>query len=253
MVANQMRGGIFAVMVVRIGDPNDPALVRDIGEQVERSPGFFADAPVVLDLKDCTGCTSVGEYVTVKTALRRFKLIPVGVQNANEAQRRAAMATDLAPFSAMGGGSAGAGPGAGDRRAPAERPAVSGNGVANGSGSRSRIVTQPVRSGSQIYARGSDLVVCAPVSPGAEVIADGHLHIYGTLRGRAIAGAEGDETARIFVQRLEAELVCIAGRYLVSEAIPAAHLRQSVQIAIIDDKLQILPGLGLETARNTNT
>lgn len=255
MVANQMRGGIFAVMVVRIGDPNDPALVRDIGEQVERSPGFFADAPVVLDLKDCTGCTSVGEYVTVKTAMRRFKLIPVGVQNANEAQRRAAMATDLAPFSAMGGGSAGAGAsaGAGDRRAPTERPLAGANGATNGSGSRSRIVTQPVRSGSQIYARGSDLVVCAPVSPGAEVIADGHLHIYGTLRGRAIAGAEGDETARIFVQRLEAELVCIAGRYLVSEAIPAAHLRQSVQIAIIDDKLQILPGLGLETARNPNT
>jgi septum site-determining protein MinC len=237
MTASQMRGGIFAVMVVRIGDPHDPALDREIGEQVERSPGFFADAPVVLDLKDCPGCTSVGEYVTVKTALRRHRLIPVGVQNANEAQRRAAMATDLAPFSPMGGG---------DRRA-GERPPMpngTGNGSANGVTGRAKLVTQPVRSGTQIYARGADLIVVAPVSAGAEVVADGHLHIYGALRGRAIAGAAGDQAARIFVQRLEAELVCIAGRYLVSEAIPGEHLRQPVQVAIVEDQLRIVPGWG---------
>lgn len=230
MAANQMRGGIFAVMVVRITNPHDLALDREIGEQVERSPGFFADAPVVLDLKDCPGCTSVGEYVTVKSALRRHRLIPVGVQNATEAQRRAAMATDLAPFSAMGGS---------DKR-NGERPAA----AVNGTTLRSKLVTQPVRSGTQIYARGADLIVVAPVSAGAEVVADGHLHIYGALRGRAIAGAAGDATARIFVHRLEAELVCIAGRYLVSEAIPAEHQKQAVQVAIVEDQLRIMPGWG---------
>ena len=103
-------------------------------------------------------------------------------------------------------------------------------------------MTQPVRSGTQVYAKGTDLIVVAPVSAGAEVIADGHIHVYGALRGRAIAGAAGDQSARIFTQRLEAELVSIAGRYLVSEAIAPELLQQPAQVALIDDHLTILPG-----------
>jgi len=114
----------------------------------------------------------------------------------------------------------------------------------NGAGGKTRLVTQPVRSGAQIYARGGDLIVLAPVSAGAEVIADGHIHVYGPLRGRAIAGAAGDVNARIFAHRLEAELVCIAGRYFVSEAIGPEYHKQAAQVALIDDQLRILPGLG---------
>jgi septum site-determining protein MinC len=91
----------------------------------------------------------------------------------------------------------------------------------------------------QIYAPGGDLIVVAPVSPGAEVVADGHIHVYGPLRGRALAGASGDVAARIFCSRLEAELVSIAGRYLVSEQLPADHLHLQVQIALVDDRLTI--------------
>ena len=103
-------------------------------------------------------------------------------------------------------------------------------------------MTLPVRSGTQIYAKGGDLVVTAPVSAGAELIADGNVHVYGALRGRAIAGALGDRTARIFVQRLEAELLAIAGRYMVSEAIAHEYLKQPAQIALVDDSLRIIPG-----------
>ncbi|HEX7969960.1 MAG TPA: septum site-determining protein MinC, partial [Stellaceae bacterium] len=110
--------------------------------------------------------------------------------------------------------------------------------------SRTRLVTQPVRSGSQIYAKGGDLVVVAPVSAGAEIIADGHIHVYGALRGRAIAGATGDTSARIFAHRFEAELISVAGRYLVSDAIAPEHLHQPAQVALIDDRLCILPGWG---------
>jgi septum site-determining protein MinC len=99
-----------------------------------------------------------------------------------------------------------------------------------------------VRSGTQIYAKGGDLVVTAPVSAGAELIADGNVHVYGALRGRAIAGACGDKDARIFVQRLEAELLAIAGRYMVSEAIAPEHLKKSVQVALMDDHLSITSG-----------
>jgi septum site-determining protein MinC len=104
---------------------------------------------------------------------------------------------------------------------------------------KTRLVTQPVRSGTQIYARGADLVVTAAVSPGAEIIADGNIHVYGALRGRALAGAGGDGAARIFCTRLEAELVSIAGRYLVSEQLPAGVQATPVQIALVDDQLTI--------------
>jgi septum site-determining protein MinC len=102
-----------------------------------------------------------------------------------------------------------------------------------------RIVAEPVRSGTQIYARGGDLIVTAAVSAGAELVADGNIHVYGRLRGRALAGAAGDTTARIFCARLEAELVSIAGRYLVSEQLPAEHQGGAVQIALVDDVLTI--------------
>ena len=100
-------------------------------------------------------------------------------------------------------------------------------------------MTQPVRSGTQIYARGADLIVTAAVSPGAEIIADGNIHVYGALRGRALAGAVGDVEARIFCSRLEAELISIAGRYLVSEQIPPEQHGLQVQIALDDDRLTI--------------
>ena len=96
-----------------------------------------------------------------------------------------------------------------------------------------------MRSGTQIYARGADLVVTAAVSPGAEIMADGNIHVYGALRGRALAGAGGDVEARIFCGRFEAELVSIAGRYLVSEQMPAADRGLRVQIALVDERLTI--------------
>ena len=101
------------------------------------------------------------------------------------------------------------------------------------------MVTEPVRSGTQIYVRGADLVVAAPVSAGAEIMADGNIHVYGVLRGRALAGASGDAEARIFCSRLEAELVSIAGRYLVSDQLPPEQRGFPVQIALVDDRLTI--------------
>ena len=230
MAASRVQGGLFTLMVVRIVDPFDPGLDAELAEQVARSPGFFAGAPVVLDLSDCLGCTAAADFTLLKQTLRRRGLVPVGVQNASALQLRAATAVDLAAFNGAASGGA--------RRGPAE-PAA-----APAAAPRSRLVTQPVRSGTQIYAKGGDLVVVAPVSAGAELIADGHIHVYGALRGRAIAGAAGDRTARIFAQRFEAELVSIAGRYLVSEAIAPEHLNQAAQVALIDERLAILPGWG---------
>jgi len=97
----------------------------------------------------------------------------------------------------------------------------------------------PVRSGQQVYAQNRDLTVCAPVGAGAEVIADGSVHIYGPLRGRALAGALGDTSARIFCREFHAELVAVAGHYKVLDEIPANLHGKAVQVWLQNDKLHI--------------
>ena len=237
-------GGMFTVMVVRVDDPSDPDFESTLAQQVARSPAFFANAPVVMDLKNCAGLASADAFQRLRALFKRQHLVLVGVQNANASQVRAAMNADLAAFPAAGGKRAEpAEPPSQPLQTPAQQvpaPVAAAQPPALAAiGTRSKLVTQPVRSGTQIYARGGDLIVLSSVSPGAEVIADGHVHIYGALRGRAIAGASGDTDARIFAAKLEAELLCIAGHYLVNEAIPADQIGQAVQVILTDDRLNI--------------
>ncbi len=213
-------------MVLRLGEAGLADFEQTLRSQIGRSPQFFAKAPVVLDLKDSQGLAAAADFAELKRLLRGLDLVPIGVQNANPAQREAAAEAGLGSFNGA----------AAQRRAaptqPAPRPAAG--------ATRSMLVTEPVRSGTQIYARGGDLIVLKSVSPGAEIIADGHIHVYGALRGRAIAGATGDGAARIFVKRLEAELVSIAGRYLVSDQIAAEHLGRPAQIMLDDEHMVVL-------------
>jgi septum site-determining protein MinC len=234
---NLVQGALFTVMVVRAGMLRDSAFAHELGRQIERSPRFFLNAPVVLDLRDADGFVTTAEFAEARELLREHTLALVGVQNAVPGQLEAASSAGLASFAPTASQPS--------RRAaraasapPAAAPAVA---VPAGDGARApaRLVTAPVRSGTQIYARGTDLVVTAAVSPGAELVADGNIHVYGVLRGRALAGASGDATARIFCARLEAELVSIAGRYLVSEQLPAEHRGAAVQIALNDDMLTV--------------
>ncbi|HVJ54119.1 MAG TPA: septum site-determining protein MinC [Aliidongia sp.] len=236
-MSDLVHGGMFTVMVVRVDDPNDPNFESRLAEQVARSPAFFANAPVVLDIKQCSGLATVDAFSKLRQMFKRQHLVAVGVQNANATQIRAAMNADLAAFPAAGGRRPEAPAAAESAPPPPPPPRVAGQVIA--AATRPKIVTLPVRSGTQIYARGSDLIVLNAVSAGAEVIADGHVHIYGPLRGRAIAGASGDTEARIFAGRLEAELLCVAGHYLVSEAIAPEFRGQSVQVSLVEDRLEI--------------
>lgn len=239
MAGNLVQGAVFTVMVVRAGMLRDPVFEHDLAEQIRRSPRFFLNAPVVLDLKDTGEFALAAEFAAAKEILRGHTLTLVGVQNALPAQVDAAAAAGLASFAPNA-----AQP---NRRRPPEpespespaAPAPPVREPAREAARRSRLVTQPVRSGTQIYARGADLVVTAAVSPGAEIMADGNIHVYGALRGRALAGAAGDVEARIFCSRFEAELVSIAGHYLVSEQMPAAERGLPVQVALVDDRLTI--------------
>jgi septum site-determining protein MinC len=105
----------------------------------------------------------------------------------------------------------------------------------------SLLVTEPVRSGQQIFAERGDLVVVTSVSPGAELIAHGNIHVYGALRGRALAGVHGDNTARIFCETLDAELIAIAGLYKLSDAIDPSLRRRRVQAFLEEGTLRVEP------------
>ncbi|MFN3579323.1 MAG: septum site-determining protein MinC, partial [Pseudomonas sp.] len=123
-------------------------------------------------------------------------------------------------------------------QAPQPSPKEAPESVAVGGG-QSKIVTQPIRSGQQVYAPGGDLIVLAPVSAGSELLADGNIHVYGPLRGRALAGVRGNTEARIFCQSLEAELVSIAGQYKVAEDLRKLNWKTAVQVSLEGDSLKI--------------
>jgi septum site-determining protein MinC len=228
MAGNLVQGAVFTVMVVRAENLRAPTFEPELAQQVQRSPRFFLNAPVVLDLRGAAEFSREAEFVEAREILRRHTLTLIGIQNAQSAQVDAAAGAGLASFA----------PNATQPNRP--RPIEAAPGAASASGAaKSRLVTEPVRSGTQIYARGADLVIIAPVSPGAEIMADGNIHVYGALRGRALAGANGDVDARIFCSRLEAELVSIAGHYLVSDQLPPEQRGLSVQIALVNDRLTI--------------
>jgi septum site-determining protein MinC len=228
MAGNLVQGAVFTLMVVRAGMLRDPAFEPELAEQIRRSPRFFLNAPVVLDLKEAAEFTRESEFAEAREILRRHTLTLIGVQNATPTQLQTAAGAGLASFA----------PNAPQPSRPPSREPAPSTAMSAAAG-KTRLVTQPVRSGTQIYARGADLIVTAAVSPGAEIIADGHIHVYGALRGRALAGADGDVDARIFCGRLEAELVSIAGRYLVSEQLPPEQQGFPVQIALVDERLTV--------------
>ncbi|MGC1889815.1 MAG: septum site-determining protein MinC, partial [Stellaceae bacterium] len=172
MAGNLVQGAVFTVMVVRAGMLRDPGFEAELAEQVQRSPRFFHNAPVVLDLKGAGGFAREAEFAEAREILRRHTLTLIGIQNAAPAQADAAAAAGLAGFA----------PNATQPSRP--RPAEPAPGVGQApqshaapSAAKSRLITQPVRSGTQIYVRGADLVVTAPVSPGAEIMADGNIHV----------------------------------------------------------------------------
>ena len=239
MAGNLVQGALFTVMVVRAGMLRDTAFEEELQQQVGRSPRFFLNAPVVLDLKDSEGFTTEEAFLDAGEALRRHTLALVGVQNALPEQISAAAGAGLAVFAPNSTQPSRRAAQAGTGQPIAASAAIMPAGTMQSARPPARLVTEPVRSGTQIYARGTDLIVTAAVSAGAELVADGHIHVYAALRGRALAGASGDVEARIFCSRLEAELVSIAGRYLVSEQLPPEQRGSAVHIALVDDQLTV--------------
>lgn len=228
--AAQLAGRMITITLLRVLEAS-PAAVGALLERRLRAAPSLAGLPAVLDLEPLGGAAAGLDLAALAAAVQARDITLLGVRDSGETARALAQAAGL-PVLRMDGARI-VHRGSEPQRRDAPGPDTA--------GARTLTVTQPVRSGQQVYARGGDLVLLGPVSAGAEVMADGNIHAYGRLRGRAIAGAQGDREARIFCQRLEAELVAIAGYYRLSEEPPGAQAPGPVQIRLQGESLLIEP------------
>ena len=240
----QIRGQSYTLITLRVVDPDSHQFFMELHKEIGRAPEFFKNAPVVIDvgpIADRTP-TNLAEF---GRRLRQLNLAPVGIQNGNDAWNSMAINAGLGLFPA-GRAASGAKSQIGDARklrdetdkpapteaiAPPARPSAAAAPVPQPAAhSATKIITEPVRAGQQVYAKNADLIVLAQVQPGAELMADGNIHIYASLRGRAHAGVSGNADARIFCRSMEAQLISIGGIYLVNDEIQQEFLGQPVQI-----------------------
>lgn len=251
--AVEIKGSVFTLTVLRIASNDINAIENNLAERIAQAPRFFEHAPVVLDLEHVKAEAPPLDLVAVAQTCRNLKLVPVGVRNANVEYQQAAVAAGLAilrggavrelssgSVEAATSSSPRATKEAGEtiRRAAVETPAA--GEPATPGRADNKTVYHPIRSGQQIYNAHGDLTLLAAVNAGAEVVADGNIHLYAPLRGRALAGVRGDNRARIFCQSFEAELVSVAGHYRVFEdKVPAELYRRPVQI-YLNDKEQLI-------------
>jgi septum site-determining protein MinC len=230
----QLKGSLFTLTVLHLLKFDLTALQEQLVQAIKQAPKFFQQMPIVIDLQKLANTESDVDLPALINCLRTQGLIPLGVRGGNPAQQQAALEINLAVFPAT-------------KTEPLEVTPQTNKIVTSPAPARpatpvsqtTKIITQPVRSGQQIYARQTDLIVLAPVSAGAELIADGNIHVYGPLRGRALAGVSGNEEARIFCQSLEAGLIAIAGHYWVNEDLQNKPVKENVQIYLENDRLQI--------------
>lgn len=226
----------IAQFALRSGDP--ATVHAEIAARVAAAPALLTRAPVVLDVSALDPTPDTAQMQALIEAVRSAGLLPVGLTHGTVNEEALARALELPLFARFRASSDLPAAAAVERKpaaAPRAAPVV---GAGSSVGMHHAL---PVRSGQQVYARQRDLILTAMVGNGAEVIADGSIHVYGTLRGRALAGASGDATARIYCQNFQAELISIAGQYRVfEEHSPDLH-GKPVQAWLDDDKLRIAP------------
>lgn len=243
----QLKGSAITVVVLAIIRYDAKHLAAELKEKIAQAPQFFVNSPVLINLDRLENPDSLKKVADLLTLCRQLDLQPLGFSGVPEVLLAAVNTTGLAVL-----------PTPSERALKLPKPEVA---TADPVIERvvetvvetvietvieerlvqrqSKVVTRPVRSGQQIYAEGADLIVLAQVSEGAEVLADGHIHIYGTLRGRALAGVKGDESAKIFCQQMEAELVSVAGNFVLQDSLPKELFKKSVQVSLQGEKVVI--------------
>lgn len=231
----KLKGSLFTLTIMQILRNDIAEFNKQLADLIKKSANFLQHAPIVIDLSELGDDLDTLDLSGVVAALRMQGLIPVGVRGVSERCKEKVLASGLALLAHHGGQMVDSK----HQRQNTKEPAGKTVNTAAGKTTKSKLITQSVRSGQQVYAEGGDLIILGSVSPGAEILADGHIHVYGYLRGRVLAGVMGDVSARIFCKSLEAELISIAGRYLVSENIQQfKKSHHPMQICLENDQLK---------------
>lgn len=220
----ELKGSSFTLSVVHLYNSEPEVIRQALQEKVDQAPAFLKDAPVVINI---AMLNSDANWKELQQAVTAAGLRVVGISGCKDERQKRAIARVGLPLLNEGKGQ--------KTPPPAAAP------VPDNAPAKTRIINAPVRSGQQIYARNCDLIVTSSVSAGAELIADGNIHIYGTMRGRALAGASGDTQCQIFCTHLGAELVSIAGQYWLSDQIPSGFFGQAARLSLLDNALTIQP------------
>ena len=234
-VALEIRFGPLDLAQVRLRTLDPGAILDELTGRVATAPRFFERTAVGLDLAQLDKEPQAEEVRAAADAVRRAGMRPIGLVSGPQYIETLARTLDMPVLPQF--------------RAPSKPPPVL-QAVPAASASAptppepespTLLHHQTVRSGQRVYARGRDLVVTSAVGAGAEVMADGCVHIYGALRGRAMAGAHGDVTSRVFCHEFHAELVSIAGVFRVFETLPAELAGRPVQAWLEENDLRLAP------------
>ncbi|MDZ7903308.1 MAG: septum site-determining protein MinC [Rheinheimera sp.] len=225
--AIELKGNLFPLSVLFCQDLSVANLKSELQQKLAQAPGFFHLAPVVISVDNLT---EVPDFTAIKQLFVDLQLVLVGVCGANADLKKAAHAAGLAALQMPKNSKA---PEAPKTTAAAPAAPVAPSVIV----AENRTIEQNIRSGQQIYVKGADLIIKGTVGAGAEVIADGNIHIYGSLRGKAIAGASGDSTKKIYCYNMQAELISIAGNYWLSDSLQGEYWGKSTSISLQDGQL----------------
>ena len=224
----EFKGSSFTLSVVHLHHPEPEVIRKALQDKIDQAPDFLKNAPVVLNVAALNGNVN---WKQLQQAIAATGLRIVGVSGCKDEALKRMIARAGLPVLAEGKESV--------KRSEAPAPEVPPAAPVEPLASKTRIINTPVRSGQQIYARNADLIVTNSVSAGAELVADGNIHIYGMMRGRALAGAGGDRNSQIFCTSLAAELVSIAGEYWIMDQIPAEFFGKAARLSLTDGALTI--------------
>jgi septum site-determining protein MinC len=232
----QLKGSMLAITVMELAHYDLERLDRQLDEKVAQAPNFFQNTPLVMALDKLPDGEPGLDLPALLDICRRHGLRTLAIR-ANRAEHIAAAdALDIPVLPPSGARERPIDPVEPAAKKPVEKPVEPPAPKVQ----PTKVITTPVRGGQQVYAPGGDLVVLAAVSPGAELLADGNIHVYGPMRGRALAGIKGDTKARIFCRQLAAELVSVAGQYKVADDLRRDPLwGQQVQVSLSGDVLNI--------------
>ncbi|AAO28441.1 septum site-determining protein MinC [Xylella fastidiosa subsp. morus] len=224
--AGELKIGQVGIATLRIRTLNVPRLIQEMSDRVTRAPKLFRRTAVILDFGELPHPPDLATAKALVEGLRAANVLPVAIAYGTNEIDLLSQQLGLPLLSKFRAHY--------ERQEVAAPPPQSTPPISTG-----RIQHTTVRSGQQLYAEHCDLTILNTVGAGAEVIADGNIHIYGTLRGRAMAGARGNAEMRIFCRDFQAELIAIAGRYKVLDDIPTELRGKAVQVWLEQNQIKI--------------